>query len=99
MMFHVPVYSQHSTLTEALYSLDSIFSLITCYDAVCVWDHVMSPSTVTALQFVSLTDAATPLPMEDDIASERIVPPGGIPIFGQNRTSLFVSIIFYAHVF
>ena len=44
-----------------------------------------------ALQFVLLTDAATPLPMEDDAVSLPIVPPGGIPIFGQTHTNLFVS--------
>ena len=49
------------------------------------------PSSVAALQFVSLTDAAISLPMEDDIASEQIVSPQGIPVFGQNHTNLFVS--------
>ena len=49
------------------------------------------PSLGAALQFVLLTDAATPLPMEDDAVSLPIVPPGGIPIFGQTHTNLSVS--------
>ena len=49
------------------------------------------PSLGAALQFVLLTNAATPLPMEDDTVSLPIVPPGGIPIFGQTHTNLSVS--------
>jgi hypothetical protein len=86
----------------ATYTCNSGFELVGNEMRTCqsdgVWSGEEPVCTGAALQFVLLTDAATPLPMEDDAVSLPIVPPGGIPIFGQTHTNLFVisnGVIFF----